>query len=245
MHVSRSRFLIGIIVAVAAALLGYWTLREPAGQPAAPPGAVPTPTASSSPAITRAEPPPPAHGTATPSPPASVTATASATASAVPRPPQSAGAVVVEDPGGDLVDTAGTPATDPQPAGDLRRVSVSPAPAAPGLVVRFEVAGPVPDTADTIVWSVQLRGAGGQPGATISAQLLGARRLAAIDDWQDQEQTPVELRVDGATLSLTVPADLLTGLPEGATWSALTQVDEAFEDRAGAGAPVPALAAGG
>jgi hypothetical protein len=142
-----------------------------------------------------------------------------------------AGSSTVEDPVGDVTDTAGGPPTDPEPAVDLTAVTLEGDDTA--FTVIWQVAGPVPTSADFLVWSVELWSAD-ELAATITVQQDGARRVAGVLDWSSGAQVvlPDGLEVEDRTLRLEVPLGALPTLQPPLTWQALGQLDGGFEDRA-------------
>lgn len=145
--------------------------------------------------------------------------------SAVAAPTVAASDGVVTDPRGDVVDPSGGAPEDPVPAADLVAVDVT---VTDGEVtVRFELAGPPPAEVGSLLWSVRTE-RNGEPVLTISAQQVGPEVFAAVYDWRSQQQRQAPVRVDGRTVTVTVPRDGLDGL--GTAWSALVQLDGAFED---------------
>lgn len=206
------------------------------GEPAAGPtdaGTETEPTAPTSPApgTPEAETPAPTPAEApTPDP----TPTPDATAEPPPPPPTPDpmtavaldGAASVTGPTGDVVDAGGEPAS----AVDLVEVQLT----GDGeeLTVEWTVAGTVPDTADSLLWSVDLW-TGEELAATITVQMIGARLVAGVLDWTTNEQVapPDDPLVDGATVTLTVPLGLLPPLDAPVTWEALGQQDGGLEDR--------------
>jgi hypothetical protein len=176
----------------------------PPPEPAAAPGTTPTPTRTSSPS-------PSPSPTPTPSTEALV------------------GMARVEDPAGDVTDDAGLPPSDPEPAADIRAVELHGDGAA--LQVTFELDGPVPASADSIVWSLELA-VDDDAVYEVTAQLVGGRIVAAVFDWSSGEQSPLDPPdVEGPRLSMTVPAALLERIAGPFEWRALTQLDGGYEDR--------------
>lgn len=171
----------------------------------------------------------------TASPTATRHAPASPTAAAAPAPTRSAApsatapprATQVTDPAGDVLDPEGDPPPDGT-AADLRQVQVE-RDAVGSLTVTFEVAGVVPPSAGSLLWSVHLDGA---RGYTVGAQLTGGELNAGIYDRRRDVQHALEdVEVDGATITVHVPAAELEELGPTFDWSALTQLDGAYEDR--------------
>lgn len=140
------------------------------------------------------------------------------------------GTARVDDPSGDVADEAGNPPGDPEPAADLRAVALE----GDGevLTVTFELDGPVPPAAASLVWSVKLA-SDDEPEYEVTAQLAGGRLVAAVFDWRKGVQEPLpDPVVEGDRLSLRVPSRLLDRLPDTFQWQALTQLDGGYEDRA-------------
>jgi hypothetical protein len=215
--------LIGL-VAFVPVLLGTTDVDEPARIRAPSPPSTPTPT--------------PGEGTVTPTPDPAEARPADPVPDGGPDdaledggPPR--GRAVVEDPAGDVVDTAEEPAPEPAAAVDLRRVALESDGEALG--VAFTVAGPVPEGGPhSLVWSVDLHDGAGEPRYTITVQQVGARRFAGVLDWDTLEQPapPDPPKVEGETIRVRVPLTLLADLPATFTWQALGQLDGGYEDRA-------------
>lgn len=118
---------------------------------------------------------------------------------------------------------------------DLRAATV--APAADGLRISFELGAPA-DAAEpeSVVWAVEFLD-GTNLAATVSAQRIGARLVAAVYDWRSGEQTPVAFTTEGSRLELTLPDRPGRGETRGGArsadedwrmaWRALTQRDGA------------------
>lgn len=174
-----------------------------------------------------------------------VGATAAPTTLASPASPQAphedtstAGTTIeLDDAAGDLTGPSGEPPDRPAPAADLRTVTVTAAER--DLVIRFVVDGPVPESAPSLLWSIDLW-AGDELRYTATAQLLGSRLVAGVHDWTSGEQASLETaEVDGSTLALRVPWELVPAARAGFTWQALGQAESAFEDRAPDGGRAP------
>lgn len=133
----------------------------------------------------------------------------------------------VPDPPGDVADPEGNPPPAGGPAADLTSVTIRRA--ADRLTVRFEVSGPVPPTADSLLWSVELDG---DERYTVAAQLTGGELNAGVYDHRRDVQHALEgVEVDGAAITVHVPGDELEELGATFDWSASTQLDGAYEDR--------------
>lgn len=142
------------------------------------------------------------------------------------------GRVAVSDDPGDVVDTAGEPPPDAEPAVDLVEVALRGD--GDALAVTFQTDGPVPQGGPrSLVWSIDLYAAG-EPRYTVTVQQLGARRFTGLLDWETLEQTdlPEEPEIEGSRISVRIPAALLPHLPVPFRWQALGQVDGGYEDRA-------------
>jgi hypothetical protein len=207
--------LIGLLAFVPVLLRGS----DP-GEPAALRTPTPAPTPTSTPPSTPAP-------LATTPPPATEPPERTQDGGAVPD-----GRSEIDDPSGDVVDTAGEAAPAPADAADLVAVALE----ADGesLEVTFSLAGAVPDAGQhSLLWSVELY-VGGEPQYSITVQQIGARRLAGVLDWESLEQVapPDPPDVDGDVVRVRVPLELLPGLPASFTWQALGQLDGGYEDRA-------------
>ena len=143
------------------------------------------------------------------------------------RAPTGSASSSVSDPPGDVADPDGNPPPAGGPAADLTSVSIQRG--ADRLTVRFEVSGPVPPTADSLLWSVDLDG---QRRYTLAAQLTGGELNAGVyDHRRDVQHALGRVEVDGAVITVHVPGDELEELGAAFEWSALTQLDGAYEDR--------------
>jgi hypothetical protein len=152
------------------------------------------------------------------------------------------GSARVESPPGTVRDDTGRPVPDAHPAADLLAVTLG----GDGtrLQIRWELAAPPPPQHDALLWTVDLW-AGDQRRYSVTVQQVGTRRLVGVLDWMTMVQVPLdEPVVDEATLTVEVPADLLAGLPADFRWSALSQVDLAYEDTVPDAAPDGASRAG-
>jgi hypothetical protein len=188
------------------------------------PAALRTPTPEATPTSTPPSTPSPL---ATTEPPERTRPTEAADPEAAPD-----GRSEVDDPSGDVVDTAGEAAPGPAAAADLVAVALE----ADGesLEVTFSLAGAVPDGGQhSLLWSVELYD-GGEPRYSVTVQQIGARRLAGVLDWESLEQVapPDPPIVDGDVVRVRVPLELLPDLPASFTWRALGQLDGGYEDRA-------------
>lgn len=151
-----------------------------------------------------------------------------------PRPgdaPAPLGLVTIRDPEGDLLDAGGAPRQPPFPAADLVGVTLEGDGAA--LTITFALAGPPPQPADTLLWSVDLWVQGAR-AATIGVQQQGSRHVAGVLDWETlaQHTPPDPVEVDGAAVRVRVPLELLPMIRDRFAWEALAQVEGAYEDRA-------------
>lgn len=172
------------------------------------------------------------------SPAASPTRTASPTEVALPTPspreppadaPPLIGSAQVDDVTGDLVDSAGLPPSVPQPAADLTGVGLT----GDGdeVAVEFSLAGQVPASAGSLVWSLDLW-LGGTLAYTVTVQQVGTRVVGGVLDWGSgvQVRPPEPPVVDGATVSVTVPGALLGQVDGPFRWQAVGQADGGYED---------------
>ncbi|HUH08528.1 MAG TPA: hypothetical protein VML96_12085 [Egibacteraceae bacterium] len=201
-----------MIAALAAAAVGLGMTAEQDPKPAATSDATPTP-APSAPATTA----PPA----TPTPTLTPTPTATAL-------PALVGSVRVSDPAGDVTDPAGQPPPEPEPAADLLAVGLEGDGQA--LEVQFELSGPLPPSARTLLWSVELY-VGGELAYTVTIQQLDSQLFTGVYDWESGEQTTLgEPVIAEGEISVSVPATLLPRVDGPLTWSALGQQDESYED---------------
>lgn len=201
-----------VVVVGGLLVTGAW---NPGGVKTALPTPTATPSASASTGV---------GATASPPVVASPTITTSPTPEAVPTP-----AATVALP----VDPAGSPPAEAQPAAALVAVTFAELPA--GLDVTWDLAGDVPSSARSLLWSVDLY-AGETLARTVTVQLVGARLFAGVFDWEQQAQTVLEdPRVAGASVAITVPNAALGGFAPPFQWEGLTQLDGAFEARLPAG----------
>lgn len=135
---------------------------------------------------------------------------------------------VVRDPVGDLSDPEGDPPPGGGAGADLTRVDLERG-ADGSLEITVEVAGAVPQRADSLLWAVELDG--GQR-YTAAAQLTGGELSTGIYDHRLGAQHPLGMAtVRGATVTLRVPSEELAGLGSSFGWWASTQLDGAYEDR--------------
>ena len=139
--------------------------------------------------------------------------------------------LAMPDPADDVADPEGFPPPDPVAAADLVRVEVDVT--ATDLHVEWHTAGPVPPSAASLLWSLELR-VDGEPAYSVNVQLVGARLFGAVFDWSTNAQ--VQLPEDsfgaaGATVSATAPLEVLPRLGPELDWTALTQLDGGYEDR--------------
>lgn len=162
------------------------------------------------------------------SPPETLATTAPATA---PAPPVSSGPVGtarVEDAAGDVLDDLGEPVAT-EAAADLAAVELR----GDGdlLEIRWEPAGPPPQRHDTLLWSVDLW-VDGERRYTVTVQLTDTGAVAGVLDWRSQEQVaPPRPAVLAPTMvALEVPAALISDLPATFEWSAIAQIEMAYED---------------
>jgi hypothetical protein len=140
------------------------------------------------------------------------------------------GTAVLDDPEGDVADSAGEPAGEGTGPVDLRRVELDGDGAS--LAVTWTVAEPVPSaTSGSLLWSVDLW-AGEDLAASITVQQIGARRVAGVLDWSTGEQIvlPEAIAIDGTRVHLDVPLEALPAIDGPVTWTALGQADGGLED---------------
>jgi hypothetical protein len=135
-----------------------------------------------------------------------------------------------EGDAGTVADPDGHPPAAPQPAADLRGVDVAGADGA--LHARFALDGPVPEDVASLLWSLELY-VEDELAYTVTVQQLGSERLAAVFDWAEVDQTPLDdtVTVAGDTVEIAVPWSLLPRARDGYAWVARTELDQAWEDR--------------
>jgi hypothetical protein len=140
------------------------------------------------------------------------------------------GSAAIDDPAGDVLDSAGEPAGEDTDPVDLRRVELEGDGAV--LDVTWTVAETVPaSTPGSLLWSVDLW-SDEELAASLTVQLVGARLVAGVLDWSTGEQTvlPDGVEVDGETVRLVAPLGALPRIDGAVTWTALGQADGGLED---------------
>lgn len=241
MTAQRSRALpviLGAVAVLIALAVGFALLsRSEADAPvAAPTEATPSPEPTALPSSPTPSPTPSPNPSPSPSPAPSPTVTATPTATAEPTATPSPttlaaleGSAQLEDQAGDLVDSVGGQGPDPDPAADLREVRLDGA--GDTLTVTFEMDGAIPSSADYLLWSLELFD-GEDRLYSITVQQAGTQFFAGVLDWSTSAQRtpPEEPVIEDNTVSLTVPAALLTRLDGPFEWQALSQQDGSFED---------------
>lgn len=223
---------VAAVVGVASYALGG--TQAPAPPPASSPSELGPSQGTTAPAATAGRVtagPSPAPAPPDPSPSAGRTPAAGRTAMPAPSPALPSSVPVILDAAGDVRDEGGVPAPGEPSAADLLRVELAVEGA--DLVVTAELGGPVPPDAESVLWSVELA-VDGTLRHTLSAQQVGSRLVAATYDWSTEVQQPLEggAALDATTLVLRVPRAALPGLDGAVTWSAGTQRDGGYEDRA-------------
>lgn len=132
-------------------------------------------------------------------------------------------------PAGTVADAEGDPPPTPEPSADLRAAEVALDDAA--VHARLTLDGPPPAETPSLLWSLELH-VDGERAYTITVQQIGDERMAAVFDWSEREQTPLDgpPDLDGGEMSLRVPLELVPAAADGFAWLAHTELEGAWED---------------
>lgn len=132
-------------------------------------------------------------------------------------------------PAGSVADAEGDPPPTPEPSADLRAAEV----ALDGDAVhaRLTLDGPPPAETASLLWALELH-VDGERAYTVTVQQIEDERMAAVFDWSEREQSPLDEPpdIDGGEMSLRVPLELVPEAADGFAWLAHTELEGAWED---------------